>query len=56
MENFQTAIESNPFYYFAYGAAVSEVIVVPDGEFKLLRTDIPYDAGNSINPAIDWAN
>jgi xanthine dehydrogenase large subunit len=44
----------NPFSYFAYGAAVSEVIVdTLTGEWKLLRTDMLYDAGQSLNPAID---
>ena len=43
-----------PFYYFAYGAAVSEVIVdTLTGEWKLLRADLLHDAGNSINEAID---
>ena len=43
-----------PFYYFAYGAAVSEVIVdTLTGEWKLLRTDILHDAGKSLNPAVD---
>ena len=44
----------SPFYYFAYGAAVSEVIVdTLTGEWKLLRADLLHDAGTSINPAVD---
>jgi xanthine dehydrogenase large subunit len=44
----------NPFSYFAYGAAVAEVVVdTLTGEWKLLRADALYDAGNSLNPAID---
>jgi xanthine dehydrogenase large subunit len=44
----------NPFSYYAYGAAVSEVVVdTLTGEWKLLRADALYDAGNSLNPAID---
>jgi len=44
----------HPFYYFAYGAAVSEVVVDSlTGEWKLLRADILHDAGQSLNPAID---
>jgi xanthine dehydrogenase large subunit len=47
-------MQGSPFYYFSYGAAVSEVIVdTLTGEWKLLRADILHDAGNSINPAID---
>ena len=43
-----------PFSYFAYGAAVSEVVVdTLTGEWKLLRVDALYDAGRSLNPAID---
>jgi xanthine dehydrogenase large subunit len=48
------AMRGSPFYYFAYGAAVSEVVVdTLTGEWNLLRADILHDAGNSINPAID---
>lgn len=47
-------LTGNPFYYFAYGAAVSEVIVdTLTGEWKLVRADVLHDAGQSINPAID---
>ncbi len=43
-----------PFRYFAYGAAVSEVIVdTLTGENKVLRADILHDCGKSLNPAID---
>lgn len=43
-----------PFSYFAYGAAVSEVVVdTLTGEWKLLRVDALYDAGRSLNSAID---
>lgn len=43
-----------PFYYFAYGAAVSEVVVdTLSGENRILRTDILHDAGSSLNPALD---
>jgi xanthine dehydrogenase large subunit len=44
----------HPFSYFAYGAAVSEVVVdTLTGEWKLLRADALYDAGRSLNPALD---
>jgi xanthine dehydrogenase large subunit len=47
-------MQGNPFSYFAYGAAVSEVILdTLTGEWKLLRVDALYDAGASLNPAID---
>jgi xanthine dehydrogenase large subunit len=43
-----------PFYYFAYGAAVSEAVVdILTGESRVLRADLLLDAGRSINPAID---
>jgi xanthine dehydrogenase large subunit len=43
-----------PFYYYAYGAACSEVVVdVTTGEMKVLRTDILHDVGRSLNPALD---
>ncbi len=47
-------MEGRPFLYFAYGAAVSEVVIdTLTGESRLLRVDILHDAGNSINDAID---
>ncbi|MCH2075837.1 MAG: xanthine dehydrogenase molybdopterin binding subunit [Rhodobacteraceae bacterium] len=43
-----------PFFYFAYGASVSEVVVdTLTGENRILRTDIIHDAGRSLNPALD---
>ena len=47
-------LTGRPFYYFAYGAAVSEVVVdTLTGEWKLLRADILHDVGRSLNPAVD---
>ena len=43
-----------PFYYYAYGAACSEVSVdTLTGEYLVDRTDILHDVGRSLNPAID---
>jgi xanthine dehydrogenase large subunit len=43
-----------PFFYYAYGAAVSEAAVdTLTGENRILRTDILHDCGKSLNPAID---
>jgi xanthine dehydrogenase large subunit len=50
----KAAGRGRPFYYYAYGAAASEVIVdVLTGEYRVLRTDIVHDAGESLNPAVD---
>jgi xanthine dehydrogenase large subunit len=47
-------MHGRPFYYFAYGAAVSEVLVdTLTGESKVLRADVLHDVGQSINPALD---
>ena len=46
--------KGRPFFYYATGAAVSEVLIdTLTGEYKNLRTDILQDVGHSINPAID---
>lgn len=43
-----------PFFYYAYGAAVSEVLIdTLTGEYKVTRADICQDVGLSLNPAID---
>ncbi len=50
----QETLTGNPFYYFAYGAAVSEVAIdTLTGEMKVLRADLLHDVGNSLNEAID---
>jgi xanthine dehydrogenase large subunit len=47
-------MSGRPFLYFAYGAAISEVeIDCLTGESRIERVDILYDAGKSLNPAID---
>jgi xanthine dehydrogenase large subunit len=50
----RSTLRGEPFYYFAYGAAVSEVAVdTLTGEHRLLRADLLHDCGRSLNPAID---
>jgi len=50
----RVTFSGRPFYYFAYGAAVTEVVVdTLTGENRVLRTDILHDCGDSLNPAID---
>ncbi len=50
----RTTMQGRPFHYFAYGAAVSEVIIdTLTGEWKLQRADLLHDAGRSLNPAVD---
>jgi len=44
----------NPFHYFAFGMAVSEVEVdTLTGYSKVLRTDILHDVGSTINQGLD---
>ncbi len=46
--------QGRPFFYFAHGAAVTEVVIdTLTGENRILRTDILHDAGQSLNPALD---
>ncbi len=46
--------KGRPFFYFAYGAACTEVVIdTLTGENRILRADILHDAGHSLNPAID---
>ena len=50
----RTTGKGRPFFYYATGAAVSEVVIdTLTGEYKTVRTDILHDVGHSINPAID---
>ena len=42
------------FFYFAYGAAVTEVAIdTLTGESRVLRVDVLHDVGRALNPAID---
>ncbi|NGM44028.1 xanthine dehydrogenase molybdopterin binding subunit [Rhodobacter sp. SGA-6-6] len=46
--------QGRPFFYFAYGVAVSEVVIdTLTGENRILRADILHDTGSSLNPALD---
>lgn len=48
------SFQGRPFYYYAYGAAVSEVEIDSlTGEYRVVRADILHDCGTSLNPAID---
>ena len=46
--------KGRPFFYFAYGAACSEVLIdTTTGEMRILRADLLHDCGRSLNPAVD---
>jgi xanthine dehydrogenase large subunit len=46
--------QGRPFFYFAYGAALTEVVIdTLTGENRILRADLLHDAGQSLNPALD---
>jgi xanthine dehydrogenase large subunit len=50
----KTTLTGRPFFYFAYGAACTEVAIdTLTGENKVLRVDILHDVGRSINPGLD---
>ena len=50
----KTTLTGRPFYYFAYGAACTQVAIdTLTGESRVLKVDILHDVGRSINPAID---
>jgi xanthine dehydrogenase large subunit len=50
----RTTGQGRPFYYYAYGASVSEVSVdTLTGEYIVNRADVLHDVGHSLNPAID---
>lgn len=47
-------MQGEPFKYFSFGASVSEVEVDAfTGAYRLLRTDIIHDVGDSLSPLID---
>ncbi|MFW2587980.1 xanthine dehydrogenase molybdopterin binding subunit [Sagittula sp. SSi028] len=46
--------QGRPFYYFAHGAACTEVVIdTLTGENRILRSDVLHDCGQSLNPALD---
>jgi len=50
----KATLSGRPFYYFAYGAACTEVAIdTLTGENRVLRVDILHDVGRSINPGLD---
>lgn len=50
----RAAGKGRPFFYYAYGASVSEVSIdTLTGEYQVDRTDILHDVGKSLNPVLD---
>jgi xanthine dehydrogenase large subunit len=50
----QAKLQGRPFYYYSYGAAVSEVVIdTLTGEMRVVRADALHDVGASLNPALD---
>jgi len=46
--------KGHPFLYYSNGAGCSEVVIdTLTGEYRVLRTDILFDVGRSLNPEID---
>ena len=50
----RSKLQGKPFFYYAYGAAVAEVLIDRlTGESRITRADLLHDAGRSLNPALD---
>jgi xanthine dehydrogenase large subunit len=50
----RSKLQGKPFFYYAYGAAVAEVLIDSlTGESRITRADLLHDAGKSLNPALD---
>eukprot|EP00462_Mataza_sp_D1_P006273 CAMPEP_0175123580 /NCGR_PEP_ID=MMETSP0087-20121206/2322_1 /TAXON_ID=136419 /ORGANISM="Unknown Unknown, Strain D1" /LENGTH=1330 /DNA_ID=CAMNT_0016405287 /DNA_START=389 /DNA_END=4381 /DNA_ORIENTATION=- len=51
---YHAAPATTPFTYFVWAAAYTQVeLDVLTGELEVLKTDIVYDCGNSLNPLLD---
>ncbi len=50
----QNTMQGNPFFYFTWGASISEVVIDAfTGESNVLSANIVQDCGTSLNPSID---
>ena len=50
----QNTMQGNPFFYFTWGASISEVVIDAfTGESNILSANIVQDCGTSLNPSID---